>query len=280
MKKVDSRLKGHPGAETAALARALGAGRVLAAPAIPDMGRVQQGGWLSGAGIASPLDIATRFPGLDLLTPDISVPTDLDAVLATTDALPVGARGLAAALIRALWPGEPWRTAPPCPAQPLPAPALVVVGSRDPVTLAQVDRLRAARCIDWRAAPNGQLADRAPLRAKLALLQLTPGATPADPARAAADLARGALDLLAAGPVATLIATGGETAQALMAALGADRIVVTGMPLPGIARGLIAPAGRAPLHLVTKSGGFGQADTLMDLTAIIGTTETADGTPT
>lgn len=65
-----------------------------------------------------------------------------------------------------------------------------------------------------------------------------------------------------------------------MAALGADRIAVTGMPLPGIAQGIIAPPGRTPLHLVTKSGGFGQADTLMDLTGPIRATATADGTPT
>jgi uncharacterized protein YgbK (DUF1537 family) len=282
MKKVDSRLKGHPGAETAVLARALGLVGVLAAPAIPDMGRIQRGGLLSGEGIARPLEIAALFPGLDVLTPDIAASADFDAALAATDALPVGARGLAGALIRALWPeGQ----ANPCltplgPARYLPAPALLVVGSRDPVTLAQVVRLRATRPMDWRAAPNGLLSDRAPLRSPLAMLQLTPGATQADPARVAADLACGALALIVAEPVATLIATGGETAQALMVALGADRITVTGMPLPGIAHGLIVRHGCTPLHLVTKSGGFGHVGSLVDLTALIGAAETAYGTPT
>ncbi|MFN4099371.1 MAG: four-carbon acid sugar kinase family protein, partial [Pararhodobacter sp.] len=264
MKKVDSRLKGHPGAETQVLAEALGAERVLIAPAIPDMGRVQRGGWLSGTGIAAPIDLAARFSGHEAQTPDIGTAADFDMALTQTEAVPVGARGLAGALIRALWP-----QARPCAAPPLPAPALIVIGSRDPVTVAQVDHLRATTPVDWRAAPNGQLADRSALRARIGLLQLTPGGRPADPDRAAGDLAEAVLALLAASPVATLIASGGETAQALMAALGADRIAVTGMPLPGIAQGLIVPSGRAPLHLVTKSGGFGQVDTLVRLAGII-----------
>jgi uncharacterized protein YgbK (DUF1537 family) len=281
MKKVDSRLKGHPGAETTVLAGALEAARVLTAPAIPDMGRVQRGGQLTGIGINVPLEIAAYFPGIDLLIPDISVDADFHAALAHACALPVGARGLARALIRALWP-----QARPCPAPTSPAPALLVIGSRDPITLAQVDRLRLTRVVDWRAAPNGHLVDRRGLRATLGVLQLVPGEEPVQPARAASDLARAVLEwALDTGHVSTLVASGGETAQALMAALGADRIVVTGMPLPGIAQGLIGAAGRAPLHLFTKSGGFGDVDTLVRLTKIIAsattirTTATEDGMP-
>jgi len=275
MKKVDSRLKGHPGAETAVLAQALGTDRVRVVPAIPDMGRIQRGGWLSGAGIPRAIDIAAHFPGLQVQVPDIIAPADLDAAAHPGGGLAVGARGLAGALVRRLWP-----QARPRPAPRLSGPALLVVGSRDPVTLAQVERLRAVPGLDWRAAPNGRLAGTGALRSPLAVLQLTAGAAPVAPARAAADLARSARTLLADGRCATLIATGGETAQALMVALGAQRIALTGMPLPGIAQGLIAPPGRAPLHLVTKSGGFGMADTLMDLTGPIRATATADGTPT
>jgi len=279
MKKVDSRLKGHPGAETAVLARALGATGLLLAPAIPDMGRVQRGGLLSGAGIDGQIDIAAAFAGCDSTIPDIAAAADFAPSLAggalAGATLPVGARGLAGALIRSVWPGaEPHRAPPPI------GPALLVVGSRDPVTLAQVARLRGRRGVTWCHAPNGEPARMVATHAPLTVLQLVPGPGPVSPGTAAASLARAAAGVLRSGPVRTVIATGGETAQALMAALGADRIAVTGMPLPGIALGLVTLAGRMPLHLVTKSGGFGQDETLVDLTAPLLVTATADGTPT
>jgi len=61
VKKVDSRLKGHVAAETSALRAALGGRPVLAAPAIPGMGRVVRDGWLTGGGIAGRIDVAGRF---------------------------------------------------------------------------------------------------------------------------------------------------------------------------------------------------------------------------
>ena len=61
MKKVDSRLKGHVGAEVAALADAIGAPSLVAAPAIPSMGRTQRGGAIRGQGIDGQIAIAPLF---------------------------------------------------------------------------------------------------------------------------------------------------------------------------------------------------------------------------
>lgn len=273
MKKVDSRLKGQPGVETLALARALGRTQVLAAPAIPDMGRVQRGGMITGAGITEPLDIAVHLQGLDCILPDITTAADFTAALADAGqgVLLLGARGLAAALIAQGWPAQkPRHTAPPA------APALFVVGSRDPITLSQITRLRAGAGVDWWAAPDGQLPDAAwssdATPPALRLIQMTPGTADSQgiaPALAAKHLAQSVANLLDRQPVNTLLACGGETAQAVLSALMVERIDLSGTLLPGVALGRIAPPGRAPLQLITKSGGFGESETLAELARLI-----------
>jgi uncharacterized protein YgbK (DUF1537 family) len=265
MKKVDSRLKGHVAVETAVLARALGAARVLAAPAIPDMGRVQRGGWLSGAGIDEPIAIARRFAGLDCVIPDAAGPDDFGAaLLAAPDALPAGARGLAQALAARLWPDS--RSAPPPAPQ---GPALVAIGSRDPITLAQAQGLRAALHPEWTEAPDGAVPDGADSGdAPLSVMQMTPGPG-ADPRAAGARFAAGIAARLRARTFGALIVTGGETADALLAALGCGTLTLRGALLPGIPVSDMAAPGLAPLRLITKSGGFGAPDALVRLATAI-----------
>jgi uncharacterized protein YgbK (DUF1537 family) len=65
-----------------------------------------------------------------------------------------------------------------------------------------------------------------------------------------------------------VIVTGGETAAALWAALGAERIDLVGAPAPGLAFGHLRVPGRDPLPLVTKAGGFGAADLLVSLATL------------
>ena len=59
--------------------------------------------------------------------------------------------------------------------------------------------------------------------------------------------------------------TGGETAVALWAALGADRLDLVGVPAPGLALGHLRVRGREPLALLTKAGGFGPPDLFVSL---------------
>lgn len=237
-KKIDSRMKGNIAAELSAF----GYSRALIAPAIPAFGRMVRGGHVVGFGVDSP--IAITLPGI---VPDTVTNADLDAALAAhPDALPVGARGLAEALARRM------TGAAPRPA-PLAGPnGLFVIGSRDAITLAQV----AASGLPVTPAPNG-IASAAPQG--IAILQATPGTAPIPPTEVAANLARSIRT-----PDGTLFITGGATAEAILSALGLTTLRLLGEAMPGL------PVARAgDLTVVTKSGGFGDPQTLASLAQMI-----------
>lgn len=262
-KKVDSRLKGHPGAETAVAAGRTGLTRGLAAPAIPEQGRLTEGGRLTGAGVAEPIDVAARLAeaGLDLAVPDVADAGDLDralaAALAAGPALLVGAAGLSAALARRLRPGaRAERVAA------LPGPILLAVGSRDPITLAQVAALRASGRAVEILAPDGAPSAQVPRGA--ALLRLTAGDGPFRPETAGPRFAESAARALRASGAATLFGCGGETADAILGALGVGVLAVEGEILPGVPVSRMAVEGRE-IRLVTKSGGFGGPGALVSL---------------
>ena len=157
-KKIDSRLKGHIAAELSMFTARTGIGRALVAPAIPKQGRVTEDGHLTGTGVAAPIEISGRLAGsgLELEVPETRSDADLDRALAAALAGPpvllVGAAGLAAALARRL--GQPGAGGSK---GKLPPPLVLAIGSRDPITLAQVDALRATGLADELAAPDGLL---------------------------------------------------------------------------------------------------------------------------
>lgn len=249
-KKIDSRMKGQIAAEVAAILAIRGLTEALVCPAIPELGRVVEGGLLTGTGVAQPIPVA--LPGIACRLPDARDASDLDrAIAGCGGALLVGARGLAAALAR--------RTPGAVPALPdLPRPVGFAVGSRDPISLAQVAQLQGAGPA-WYPCPDGIAPDLDPTGALI--LQATPGAG-ADGATVAARLGAAVATRLDA--CRTLLLTGGETAAATLAAMGAGTLqllgeVETGMP---VSRALDVPG--APL-IVTKSGGFGAADCLLRL---------------
>ncbi|WP_338693813.1 nucleotide-binding domain containing protein [Streptomyces sp. Q6] len=68
--------------------------------------------------------------------------------------------------------------------------------------------------------------------------------------------------------------TGGETAAAVLAALGADGFDLLAEPEPGVAQGLLTGSPRIPL--VIKAGGFGDDGTLARLCRAL-TTAVPDG---
>ncbi|TJZ80510.1 four-carbon acid sugar kinase family protein [Paracoccus hibiscisoli] len=258
MKKVDSRLKGHVAVECAILADASGQPQIIAAPALPDMGRVQRDGWLTGAGIQTPVEIAACFSGTSHV-PDITDAAQMKEA-AERDGLPVGARSLAAALVAQLWPDAKRQERPP-----LPGPAVLAIGSRDPITLAQVERVDLPLCLalDGRLPPD-------PPRAPCAM-QMVPGGSDRSAAEAGADFAEGLTEMILRDSVNTLIACGGETAAAILTRLGVDQAEVLGLALPGVAVVQAALPGSRDLMVVTKSGGFGAADTLAQLVDLVDT---------
>jgi len=86
--------------------------------------------------------------------------------------------------------------------------------------------------------------------------------TDADAARVAADLATAAHDVMATRSCGVLVIVGGDTAAAV---LGDEPLVVGGTLAPGVPWSRRAD-GSGPL-IVTKAGGFGHRDTLVDLLA-------------
>ncbi len=254
-KKVDSRLKGNISAELDPISH----GRSLVIPAIPAFGRWMRGGRLGGFGVSEPIDIAARMGGhaARAKIPDIETQSDIEAALALEHDLPVGARGLAEAMAKIMAP-----VATPPDVALSNRRALVVIGSTDPITLAQLDRLRSVHPdIAYLAAPNGAGPAQASLAAGVTVLQATPGAVPADSGEVAAALADTVLGLDP--PRDTLLVlSGGATAQAILQRLGVAALQLLGEALPGLP---LATGGG--LTFVTKSGGFGGEDTLQRLLA-------------
>uniref|UniRef100_A0A2A3JN53 Four-carbon acid sugar kinase nucleotide binding domain-containing protein n=1 Tax=Alloyangia mangrovi TaxID=1779329 RepID=A0A2A3JN53_9RHOB len=254
-KKIDSRLKGHIAAELTELAPP-GAPLVVN-PAIPRLGRCCLGGAVTGAGVDTPIPVAPRL-GRALTVPDTRMPEDLAKQLPPQldGAVLVGAAGLAETLAERLWP-EPLPNAP----LPLAHPALLAIGSRDPVTLAQVEALRD---IPVRAAPNGAYSlDPTDAAHPLLLIRMTPGAEVISGAEAGAAFARTIAAAQARLKPATLFACGGESAAALLAELDVGQLDVLGEALPGVP--VARCASGEGFTLVTKSGGFGAPDCLVKL---------------
>lgn len=260
-KKIDSRLKGNIASELDALHFE----RALVVPAIPAFGRWVRNGQLGGFGVAEPIDIAARLGRYAQASsiPDTDSQADIARVLEDgTHDLLVGARSLAEALAGVMVPAPP----PVSPAH-LPATAICVIGSIDPITQDQIARLRAARPdLNYVAAPNG-IMPAPPVAAALTIVQATPGDEPEDATTVAERLGRALRDMQPA-PGTLLVISGGATAQLVLQALGIGVLHLLGEALPGL------PIARAAgFTIITKSGGFGEPDTLARLLGHPGTQE-------
>ncbi|TNC68262.1 four-carbon acid sugar kinase family protein [Rubellimicrobium roseum] len=259
-KKIDSRLKGQIEAELSALAFS----RALVVPAIVGFGRVVRNGAVTGFGVDDDIPIAPvlgRFAERSLI-PDVESDGGMRAALeqaAEADLL-VGARGLAEAWARQMTGRE--AEAAPALAGPR---GIFVIGSRDPITLDQVEALRNRGGVLHVPAPNGTFDAEPVLRsdADLVVIQAVPGDRGLRPSEVASNLAEH-LRPLAPARCGTLLLTGGATAEAVLGAMGLDRMRLLGECLPGL------PVGRAGgLTIVAKSGGFGDVGTLVRVADMI-----------
>jgi D-threonate/D-erythronate kinase len=291
-KKIDSTLRGRIGAETEALMSGRGSSTALCCPAFPAQGRVVIDGVLTVHGVpvnATPIAADRDFPRpapsapagaatVDaLLRPQFERPlarlslegvrahpdalaehlsrltgqvvladaeTDADlealaaaALQATPPPLLVGSAGLAGALARCLGlradraripSGRRW---------------LIVAGSRHPAARGQVAAARAAG---------------------LTVL-VAPAAEQGDPTSVAKALAAQARAIVDDGAADLVVATGGETALAVVEAFGAERLDLVGAPGPGLALVHLRGPGRPALPMVTKAGGFGSEELFVSL---------------
>lgn len=251
-KKIDSRLKGHVAAEAEICRAAFGRTAMVVAPAIPAQNRWVSDGAIRGAGIEVPIAIAERMGGKAEI-PDTRSQADLGRVAAgnATTTLFVGASGLGEAFARLLGTAEPM---PPLVPQ---APFLFAIGSHDPITREQVERLRHA---------VGSDADKGAVGLCQALT------TPDAPDHGLVmDRFAGALaEQLQAGRYAGALLCGGETAQTILGLLGVTNVRLLGSAAPGIPF-IRAQIGSRSLDILTKSGGFGTPDALVRLCRAIGT---------
>lgn len=265
-KKIDSRLKGHVAAELRAVLAASGRRDIVLAPAIPDLGRFVRDGAVSGMGVASPIAIVPVCGDLPVRVPDTLDAAGMagvaDAVFAAGDVtIAAGARGLAQALA-AKFPQGRARVL----ARPLPQKLLVAIGSRDPITRAQVEHVMAALRPQLVPAPNGLVPPMA-LTAPVTLVTAEQGEVTETSSVVAARFAEGLAELVRAAPPAAILVSGGETAYAVLARLGVERIVLGGEALPGVPFAEAQIGGRKVL-ILTKSGGFGPQDTISLLTGV------------
>jgi len=192
--------------------------------------------------------VATRLEravarGDRILVADAETAVDLATLAEAGRDRPIlfaGSAGLATALARretCAMTGRPAR-----PHRPL----LVVAGSAHPATRAQVSRL-------------GQ-------RDSLVVVAPTDDGRSDDPARRRetvgrlADAARTQVDRERPGG---LLLTGGETAIAVLHALGAAGVRLVGQLEPGLAMGVLAGGPFDGLGVMTKAGGFGDPDALV-----------------
>jgi len=195
-----------------------------------------------------------------LVAADAETDEDLDALaraaLGHAEIILVGSAGLAAAAAAA------WGHATPAPPMPGPGAWLIVAGSRHPTTRAQIRDLEGsgvvgARIDGPREPELGQVIDeiRAGRPAFLASGDALDGARD----RVAQRLAVAARAVLFETSPSLIVLSGGETALAVLRAIGAHHLEIDGAPASGLALGRLIVDGTPPLPVLTKAGGFGSA---------------------
>jgi D-threonate/D-erythronate kinase len=284
--KIDSTVRGSVAGQLRGALAAWGAAHpgaaALLCPAFPDQGRTVVGGQVLVDGVPVTRTAAAADPvtpvldsRLERLVPGATATTladlgddrnaapiafvdavtnaDLAAVAACVDGLgpawvPAGSAGLAAAMARR-WSAGPSRSRTagrPC------ARILVGVSSLHPIALSSVERLR-----DVMAAGG--------VRHRPAVDVITTPAARADAAAVAAGFGDRVADQLAEAPYDALVLVGGDGAAAALDRAGATAITVYSALAPGVPIGTIVGGAAHGAWVVTKSGGFGDADSLIHI---------------
>jgi uncharacterized protein YgbK (DUF1537 family) len=257
-KKIDSTLRGNVGSEVAAVMAAFHCKTAVVTPAFPAMGRVVERGYLRTADPAfEPCELAACFHGIDcpeMVLRDAVCDADLDAIVAEfihqERVLWAGSAGLAAALARSLG-----HTAAIAETH-LRSPALFCLGSNHAVTLEQEERL-----VRHRAAVTMAAEAATPESLHAALVEGRPMVLRIRRDRTSAEQIAELLDEFAA----PFVLSGGDTAALVCDALGVRVIELRQEIAPGIPCGILGGGPFAGLPVVTKSGGFGSPDALIEV---------------
>ncbi len=300
VKKIDSTLRGNVVAETMALLDVSGRREAVIAVAFPAQGRTVRGGivHVDGKPLAqtafakdalSPpplvplqevfaaakagLRVAGAAPsdafdgGADIWIADSEIDADLARIVETlalrvNSVLMVGSAGLARALALVCFDGH----CAPTGRQHVTGTIVFAVGSRAARSAEQVDALAADPETRVLRAPNGRLQFTDIPSARNLVLKATmdDDGLQGDAARVAADMAKHAIEIARSARAQALVATGGDTAIAILAASDNPALQVLGDLMPGIPYARIRLEG-ASLWLVTKAGGFGGRDAFREV---------------
>lgn len=333
-KKTDSALRGNIGAELEAVMKETGIKQLPFLPAFPKMGRVTRNGkhYIDGIPvhesvfgrdpfepvrhaevekvigeqssapvISLPAGAASEIPGI--LVYDAVSDEDLrksGEVLRKTDKLSVtaGCAGFGAVLSDLLVT-EGSKPSLPC----LAGPFLILCGSVNPITLAQIRALEEKGAAHLRMSPAGKLtpgyfsrkegkAEMDRMRSALAQNDcVVIDANDADGNRSTLRLAEAHgltqeevrtriaanLGLIMAGLTdhpapGTVLITGGDTLRECMKAIGIHEMEPLGELFPGVVISRFSHCGH-PRYIISKSGGFGEPDLLVKIAGIVSKTE-------
>ncbi len=302
--KVDSTLRGAPGGIIEAAALAFGVPYVLVTPAFPEQGRTVLGGWvrrddtaivdgmarLGETAIASIGHIPLRAirssmtaiaisPGLlvdtvALLLADAERDDDLwtlaEYAASTELSLVAGSAGLA----RYIAPFWCWETSNADEDEDIwvdrDGPVLVAIGTRNPMTQAQLAYLREADdvCVidvlqddvDAALPAIRRALDRTPVVVAALVVPPDVAVTDAGLDGLARIIVEAAVER--GDDLRGLVTTGGATTLAICRASGVRLLNVVDEVLPGIPCSVMADGQLVNVPIITKSGGFGQEDAL------------------
>lgn len=306
-KKIDSTLRGNVAAEIATTLNHSHRSRAIVTPALPIQGRTIRDGEVYVRGIplqetafmhdpvSAPVsgslsrqlmeynsDLAVSAganpprwtaDAMQIWVADCSEQAELEhiarlALAQSADSVIAGSAGLAEALANISF-GPP-RQRPTF--NNVAGPVFYVVGSRSPATLAQAEQLAALPGYVYIDAPAGQVDSEYALRIlktdpDIVLIQI-PAEPVARPLLAAQTLGNSVAQLLEQITPAAVIVTGGDTAAALLNAIQQSLLELGGELLPDIPLCYIDHKNQ-PLPVITKAGGFGDAQVFVEIAALI-----------
>ncbi len=285
--KIDSTLRGNPGFEVRGVMEAGGFALALLTPAFPALGRMVEHGWLRVTGSAESVHVASRLRDQGLadvieITPeacgralaewprttaavavaDASTDDDLERLARNWSVLqprplPVGSAGLARA-IAGVVAGSSRKALPDRPGTPnaKQGPVLLVIGSTHDATRTQLEHLQAGGVTVIR--PQAMRAARTLLSQGRHVLVLL------DPARASAAELSVLPEIIQESPIRGLVLCGGDTALVVCRTLEAQGIELEGEVSTGIPYGRLVGGPASGLRVVTKAGGFGGREALVE----------------
>lgn len=279
-KKIDSTLRGNAGVEIVAAMEAFDCDAAVVCPAFPKQNRVVEGGHLrvTSAPEFTPIDVVRRLQvqaglacshvrpeglaailseGTRVVSVEANCDLDLDCIAAAI--LPMGRRvlwagsaGLASALARGIGGAcVPLATAARSGA------VLFCIGSDHGVTLAQ----QAALLVERRAMLfHSEDAARESIGGALAngthvVLRIPRGVVSMGRVR----------EQISGVSAAALVLSGGDTASLVCRAAGVQRIELCDEIVAGVPRGILQGGVFDGVPVATKSGGFGDRDTLIQV---------------